>query len=112
MSKKQSMVARSSVKAESKAMAHGTCESLWLKKLLSKVGWPITRPVRIYCDNKAAISIAHDLVQHDRTKHMEVDRHFINDRLKKGNICTPLFRLKINWLIYLPRDSVPHNFKV
>jgi len=32
--------------------------------------------MRLYCDNKAAISIAHNLVQHDRTKHVEIDRHF------------------------------------
>lgn len=57
--------------------------------LLSEVGWPITGPVQIYCDNKAAINIAHDLVQHDRTEHVEVDRHFIKDHLKKGHICTP-----------------------
>lgn len=45
--------------------------------------------MRIYCDNKAAIRIAYDPVQHDHTKHVEVDRHFIKDHLKKGNICTP-----------------------
>ena len=32
-------------------------------------------PMNLYCDNKAAISIANNLVQHDRTKHMEIDRH-------------------------------------
>lgn len=45
--------------------------------------------MRSYCDNKATINIVHDPVQHDRTKHVEVDRHFIKDHLKKGNICTP-----------------------
>lgn len=88
-SRKQSVVARSSANAEFRSMTHGICESLLLKMLLSGVGWPITGPVRIYCNNKAAISIAHDPVQHDRTKHVEVDRHFIKDHLKKGHICTP-----------------------
>ena len=46
-------------------------------------------PIRLYCDNKAAISIAHNLVQHDRTKHIEVDRHFIKEKLESGVICTP-----------------------
>lgn len=45
--------------------------------------------MRLYCDNKAAISIAHNPVQHDRTKHIEVDRHFIREKLHYGIICTP-----------------------
>jgi hypothetical protein len=38
----------------------------------------------LYCDNKAAISIAHNIVQHDRTKHVEIDRHFIKEKLREG----------------------------
>ena len=45
--------------------------------------------LRLYCDNKSAISIAHNLVQHDQTKYIEVDRHFIKDKLNIGLICTP-----------------------
>lgn len=53
-------------------MAYGICESMWLKILLSEVEFPITGPMHLYYDNKAAISIAHDPVQHDRSKHVEV----------------------------------------
>ena len=42
-----------------------------------------------YCDNKSAISIAHNPVQHDQTKHIEIDRHFIKEKLESGLICTP-----------------------
>lgn len=49
----------------------------------------MTRPMRLYCDNKSVISIAHNPVQHDRTMHIEVDRHFINDKLDSELICTP-----------------------
>ena len=45
--------------------------------------------MRLYCDNKSAISIAHNPVQHDRTKHIEIDRHFIKEKLESGLICTP-----------------------
>lgn len=45
--------------------------------------------MRVYCDNKSAINIAHNPVQHDRTKHIEVDRHFIKEKLDGGRICTP-----------------------
>jgi hypothetical protein len=45
--------------------------------------------MRLFCDNKSAIAIAHDLVQHDRTKHIEIDKHFIKEKLDSGLICTP-----------------------
>ena len=46
----------------------------------------------LYCDNKAAISIAHNPIQHDRTKHIEIDRHFIKEKLNKGVICMPFVK--------------------
>ena len=89
ISKKQNVAARSSAEAEFKAMALGICELLWLKIILEdlKIQWEA--PMRLYCDNKSAISIAHNPVQHDRTKHIEVDRHFIKEKLDSGLICTP-----------------------
>lgn len=58
-------------------MAQEVCELLQLKSLLEdlKIKWD--NPWRLYCDNKLAINITHNPVQHDRTKHVEVDRHFI-----------------------------------
>lgn len=70
-------------------MAHGVCELLQLKLLLSELGFQISRPITLYCDNKAAISIAHNPIQHDRTKHIEVDRHFIKEKLMSEQICIP-----------------------
>ena len=46
----------------------------------------IPAPIKVYCDNKAAISIAHNLVLHDRTKHVEVDRHLIKEKINSGEI--------------------------
>ena len=88
-SKKQNVVARSSAEAEFRAMALGICELLWLKIILDdlKIKW--NGPMKLYCDNKSAINIAHNPVQHDRTKHVEVDRHFIKEKLDNGTICTP-----------------------
>jgi hypothetical protein len=50
--------------------------------------------MKLYCENKTAISIAHNLVQHDRTKHVKVDRHFIKEKLIEGLICTPFVRIE------------------
>ena len=76
-SKKQNVVARSSAEAEFRAMAQGMCKQLWLKIVLEdlKIKWD--GPMRLYCDNKSTINITHNSVQHDRTKHIEIDRHFI-----------------------------------
>ena len=70
-------------------MALEVCELLWLKIILEdlKIAWK--GPMKLYCDNKSAINIAHNPVQHDRTKHVEVDRHFIKEKLDSGLICTP-----------------------
>ena len=50
---------------------------------------PIELLMKLYCDNKAAIIIANNLVQHNRTKHVEIDRHFIKEKLEAGSICLP-----------------------
>ncbi|RDX95763.1 Copia protein, partial [Mucuna pruriens] len=45
-------------------------------------------PIKLFCDNNSAISIAHKPIQHDRTKHIEIDRHFIKEKLDSGLIVT------------------------
>ncbi|RVW62724.1 Retrovirus-related Pol polyprotein from transposon RE1 [Vitis vinifera] len=80
-SKKQFVVARSSAEAEFRGMALGLYEALWLRLLLQDLGYLSRQPIRLFCDNKAACDIAHNPVQHDRTKHVEVDRLFIKEKL-------------------------------
>jgi len=63
-------------------MAKGLCELLWLRRLLTKISLAPKGEMNLFCDNKAAINISHNLVQHDRTKHVEVDRHFIEQNLE------------------------------
>ena len=92
-SEKQSVVARSSAEAEYRAMAHGICEAIWIKQLLEELKISYEFPMQLYCDNKATICIAHNPVRHDRTKHVEVDRHFITEKLEKEVIsikCIPI----------------------
>ncbi|WJZ88029.1 hypothetical protein VitviT2T_007363 [Vitis vinifera] len=80
-SKKHNVVARSSAEAEFRGMALGLCEALWLRLLLQDLGYLSRQSIRLFCDNKAAFDIAHNPVQHDRTKHVEVDRFFIKEKL-------------------------------
>lgn len=86
-SKKQNVVARSSAESEFRAIAQGLCELLWLKIILDDLRIKWDGPMKLYCDKKSAIDIAHNPVQHDRTKHIEIDRHFIKEKLEEGLIC-------------------------
>lgn len=88
-SKKLSVVARSNVKAEVRAMSQGTCEIIWLSKVLKELRIMVECPMKLYCDGKAVISIAHNRVQHDRTKHIEIDRHFIKEQIEAGETYLP-----------------------
>ncbi|GAV56879.1 hypothetical protein CFOL_v3_00420 [Cephalotus follicularis] len=85
-SKKQPVVARSSAEVEFRALAHGICEGFSLRRLLSELSIPYNSPMRLYCDNKAAVSIAHNHVHHDRTKHVEVDRHLIKEKIEDRSV--------------------------
>jgi transposase InsO family protein len=91
-SKKQNVVALSSAEAEFRGMVKGICELLWLRKLLAELGMNTEAEMKLYCDNKAAIDISHNPVQHDRTKHIEVDRHFIKEKLDSHIISLPFVR--------------------
>ena len=75
-------------------MALGICEALWLRLLLMDLGYLPRKPIRLYCDNKVACDIAHNLVQHDRTKHVEVDRFFIKEKLDEKIVKLPKIRFE------------------
>ena len=83
-SKKQTHVARSSTKAEYRALADTTSKLLWLRWLLKNLGVSTSSAIPLYCDNQSAIHIAHNDVFHERTKHIEIDCHFIRYHLVHG----------------------------
>ena len=83
------MVALSSAEAEFRGVAKGITEVLWLKKLLCELNFPPTEACKLFCDNKAAIGISENPVEYDRTKHVEIDRHFIKEKLEKKIIHIP-----------------------
>ncbi|KAJ0620998.1 putative RNA-directed DNA polymerase [Helianthus annuus] len=87
-SKKQSTVARSTAEAEYRAMCSATCELMWLRNLLSELNVNCDLPMSLNCDSQAAISIAANPVFHERTKHFELDLHFLREKLADGVIST------------------------
>ena len=56
------------------------------------IGYQSRQPIQLFCDNKATCGIAHNPVQHDRTKHVEVDRFFIKEKLDDKIVELPKIR--------------------
>lgn len=62
---------------------------VWLRGLLSELGFPPTDPTPLHGDNTSAIQIAANPIYHERTKHIEVDCHYIRDAFTRGVITLP-----------------------
>ncbi|CAL2237923.1 unnamed protein product [Prunus armeniaca] len=88
-SKKQNIMSRSSVEFEYRGIAQGVCEILWLRWLLAKIGFRLDAATKLHCDSQSTFEIANNPVQHDRTKHVEVDQHFIKEKLGHKLISIP-----------------------
>ena len=85
-SKKQTVVARFSNETEYRALATTTAELIWLRWLLQDLGVDCSTATKLHCDNRSAIQIAHNDVLHERTKHIEIDCHFIRHHLLQGTL--------------------------
>ena len=79
-SKKQNTVARSSTESECRALASTSVELVWIQNLLMEIGVPfqLTPPI-LWCDNIGAQALASNPVHHARTKHIELDVHFVRN---------------------------------
>jgi hypothetical protein len=85
--KRQTVVSRSSVEAECHVVANGVAEATWLRQLLHELQSPPSRCTLVYCDNISAVYLSTNSVQHQRTKHVEIDLHFIQERVAIGQVC-------------------------
>jgi hypothetical protein len=91
-SKKQNVVARSSAEAEYCVMASTASELTWIKHVLTDLNFEIKEPVKMFCDNQSARHIAANHVFHERTKHIEVDCHYIREKVQSKEIDTPFVK--------------------
>lgn len=67
-------------------MVCNICEGLWLKRILGELRVPFEKTMVLHCDNKAVIQSVKNPVHHDRTKHVEIDRHFMKEKIENGTI--------------------------
>jgi len=67
-------------------MALTTSELVWLKSLLASSGVFSATPMRLYCDSNVALHIAKNPVFHEQMKHIEIDCHFMWERLESGDL--------------------------
>jgi hypothetical protein len=86
-SKRQHVVTRSSAEAEYRAVANGVAEACWLRQLLVELYNPLSRATLVYCDNISTVYLCTNPVQHQRTKHVEIDLHFVRERVAIGDVC-------------------------
>lgn len=68
------------------------CELLWIKNWMQDLHIKQVNSMKLYCDNKTACDIAHNPVQYDRTKYVEVDKHFIKEKLQVKLVEVPHVR--------------------
>jgi hypothetical protein len=82
-SKKQPTVARFSTEAEYRSLAMASAETIWLQSLLKELGYN-TSPPTLWCDNLGATFLASNSVFHARTKYIELDYHFVREKVAAG----------------------------
>ncbi|CAL9003941.1 unnamed protein product [Prunus brigantina] len=85
-SKKQHTVSRSSTKAEYRALAIAAVELAWLRLLFCDLHVPLHVPPLIQCDNIFTIAISSNPVFHSRMKHLQIDYHFVRERVIRGDL--------------------------
>jgi hypothetical protein len=86
LAKRQTVVSRSSAEAEYRAIANGVDEATWLCQLLHELQTPPSRCTLVYCDNINVVYLSTNLVQHQRTKHVEIDLHFVREKVVIGQV--------------------------
>jgi hypothetical protein len=85
--KLQTVISRSSAEAKYRVVANGVAEDTWLRQLLHELQTPPSRCTLVYCDNVSDVYLSTNPVQHQRTKHVEIDFHFVQEKVAIGQVC-------------------------
>ena len=85
-SKRQPTVSRSSTEDEYRGVANAVAELTWLRNLFLEMRLPFTKASIIFCDNVSAVYLSTNPVQHQCTKHVEIDIHFVREKVAMGHV--------------------------
>jgi hypothetical protein len=85
-SKRQQTVSRSNAEVEYRAVGNAVAEVTWLRQLLHELHFCPQRSTLVFCDNISAVYLSTNPVQHQCTKHVEIDLHFVRDMVTTGEI--------------------------
>ncbi|KAJ0954577.1 putative RNA-directed DNA polymerase [Helianthus annuus] len=85
-SKRQPTISRSSAEAEYRGVANAVAEATWIRNLLLELHLPTNTATVVFCDNISAVYLSQNPVQHQRTKHVEMDIHFVREKVTLGHI--------------------------
>ncbi|GKE01662.1 ribonuclease H-like domain-containing protein [Tanacetum coccineum] len=84
--KQQHTLSRSSAEAEYRGVANVVAETAWLRNLPRELHSPLSTVTLVYCDNVSVVYMSANVVQHQRTKHIEIDIHFVHDMVTAGQV--------------------------
>ena len=110
-SKKQTVVACSNTEAEYRALAATTTELIWLHWLLQDLGFDCSTATKLHCDNRSAIQISHNDIFHERTKHIEIDCHFIHHHLLQGTLTLQSVSSQDQLVDFFTKSLPPGTFR-
>jgi hypothetical protein len=85
-SKRQATVSRSSAEAEYRAVANAVADCVWLRQLLGELSCPVSKATVVFCDNVSAVYMSTNPVHHRQTKHIELDIHFVREKVALGEL--------------------------
>ncbi|GJZ44585.1 ribonuclease H-like domain-containing protein [Tanacetum coccineum] len=85
-SKGQKTLSRSSADAEYQGVTNVVAETSWICNLLRELHTPLSTATLVYCDNVSAVYMSANPVQHQRTKHIKIDIHFVRDKVADGHV--------------------------
>ena len=95
-SQRQPTVALSTMESEYMALTEATKELLWLRGLLTELGYESENPTDLFTDNQSALALAKNPVSHARAKHIDVRHHFVRDAIQDNVV----------WVQYIPTEDM------
>ncbi|GKC14702.1 ribonuclease H-like domain-containing protein [Tanacetum coccineum] len=101
--KRQHTISRSSAEGENRGVANVVAETAWIRNLLRELHSPLLTATLVYCDNVSAVYMSANPVQHQLTKHIEIDIHFVRDMVRLVMLGFFMFYLIFSMLISSPK---------